>query len=241
MENSEGVEKLFFEFASESRIGILRELQKSNLKMQEVSRKLDLTDTEAFRQLQRLSEAMLVQKQPDGKYALTQFAKIEMQLGSSMNFVFTYKQYFADHDIWRLPTQFIERIVELSEASLVMEALGSISKAEQIMQEAESFNWGIGEGQITEGMSKTVVMHRGKGIKFRVLSPFPPARQPNIENRTLSPTPVFMILTDKEAIVCFRFNDGRMDYAGFAGKDEKFRGWAKDLFLFYWNKGSKAE
>ena len=239
MENAEGVEKLFFELASESRIGILRELQKSNLKMQEVARKLDLTDTEAFRQLQRLSEAMLVQKQPNGKYAVTQFAKLEMQLSCSMDFVFKHKEYFAGHNIWLLPTQFIERIGELSEASPIMEALESISRAEKIMHGAEIFNWGIGEGKITESMGVTAQIQSAKGVKFRILSPFPPARQLNIENRTLSPTPVFMVLTEKEAMVCFRFNDGRMDYAGFIGKEERFLGWAEDLFLYYWNKRSQ--
>ena len=53
LENDEGVEKLFFELASESRLSILRELQIENLKMQEIARRLDVTATEAFRQLQQ--------------------------------------------------------------------------------------------------------------------------------------------------------------------------------------------
>ena len=51
MGEESGLEKLFFELASESRLGILRELQKENLKMQEIARRLDVTPTEAFRQL----------------------------------------------------------------------------------------------------------------------------------------------------------------------------------------------
>jgi DNA-binding transcriptional ArsR family regulator len=54
LENNEGLGKLLFELASESRLAILRELQKENLKMQEIARRLDVTATEAFRQLQRL-------------------------------------------------------------------------------------------------------------------------------------------------------------------------------------------
>jgi len=55
---SMGLEKLFFELASESRLGILTELQKHDAKMPEIARKLDLTNTETFRQLQRLNEAI---------------------------------------------------------------------------------------------------------------------------------------------------------------------------------------
>lgn len=52
MDADSGLEKLFFELASESRLGILRQLQKENLKMQEIARRLDITATEAFRQLE---------------------------------------------------------------------------------------------------------------------------------------------------------------------------------------------
>jgi hypothetical protein len=47
MENQEGIEKLFFELASESRLGILRKLMEKDWKMNEdeVARKLDLTTT----------------------------------------------------------------------------------------------------------------------------------------------------------------------------------------------------
>ena len=74
--SSEGLDKLFFELASESRLGILHGLKMKNLKMQELARMLDLTDTETCRQLQRLSEARLVQKQPDGTYNLTRYANL---------------------------------------------------------------------------------------------------------------------------------------------------------------------
>ena len=94
MENAESLDRLFFELASESRLNILRELQTKNLKMQEIARRLDLTATEAFRQLERLSTAFLVQRQPDGAYALTQYGKLELHLSSSMEFILKNKKYF---------------------------------------------------------------------------------------------------------------------------------------------------
>jgi len=72
MENPEGIEKLFFELASESRLDILRKVNEKNWKMNDVARKLGLTTTETYRQLQRLTEALLVQRQPDGTYAISE-------------------------------------------------------------------------------------------------------------------------------------------------------------------------
>ena len=234
MGSEEGIEQLFFDFAAESRLGILRELQEKNLRINEIARKLDLTATEAFRQVQRLYESLLLQKLPDGSYSISEYGKIAMQLLPSYEFIFKHKDYFLSHDIWRLPASFIERIGELSHTTYIKDNITAISKIEQIMRRAEKFHWGIGEAQITEAMGLIVTEQSGKGVKFRILSPFPPAMQHNIENETVSPTPVFMVLTEKEAAVCFRFKDGRMDYGGFYGEDKNFLGWARDLFLSYW-------
>ena len=73
MDDQEGLDKLFFELASESRLGMLNELSKQDGKMREIARKLELTTTEAFRQLQRLTEALLVQKKPEGTYSITEY------------------------------------------------------------------------------------------------------------------------------------------------------------------------
>src|SRR4030066_1807393 len=105
MGNEAGIEKLFFELASESRLGILRELEKENLKMQEIARRLDVTATEAFRQLERLSAALLVQKQPAGTFALAEYGKLVLQTSSSLSFISKHKDYFSTHDIMRLPCQ----------------------------------------------------------------------------------------------------------------------------------------
>jgi hypothetical protein len=48
LENNKGLGKLLFELASESRLAILRELQKDNLKMQEIARRLDVTAIQAM-------------------------------------------------------------------------------------------------------------------------------------------------------------------------------------------------
>ena len=116
MGDADGLDKLLFELASESRLGILRELQAKNLKMQEAARRLDLTATDAFRQLQRLSEASLIRRQPDGSYSITEYGRLVLQSTSSLELLEKHKEYFLTHDLLSLPGQFVNRIGELSHA-----------------------------------------------------------------------------------------------------------------------------
>ena len=248
LENNEGIEKLFFELASESRLGILRELQKENLKMREIARRLDVTATEAFRQLERLSVAVLVQKQPDGTFTITQYGKLVMQLSSSTEFIHKYKEYFSTHDVMRLPLQFVNRLGELSQANLSTDIIENLNKSETAFKEAEQFGWGIAEGTVPEHMGPIMIEQIQKGVQFKFLIPenrlsaniSPPATPKNLEGRGLSDLPAIVVLTEKLAGVCFLQIGGRVDYAGFFGKDPTFHNWVKDLFLYYWEKGKRT-
>ena len=238
MENREGIEKLYFELASESRLDLLRELNEKNWKMNDVARKLDLTTTETYRQLQRLTEAKLVERQPDGSYAISEYGKLVLHLSSPLEFIFKHKEYFSAHDIWRLPPQLLSRLGELSQAELKMGMVESTTKSSTLIGEAEKFMWAVSAEPLPISLEETA-KQIPSGLEYRVLSPLPPAKLPNLENRTLLDPPVMMAVTEKEAVVCFRFKGGRMDYAGFFGKNSSFLNWTKDLFLHCWEKGKR--
>ena len=248
MENEEGLEKLFFELASESRLGILRELQTKNFKMQKLARKLDLTDTEAFRQLTRLSEAMLIQKQPDGAYAITQYGKLILFLSRAIDVVHRNRKCFLTRDVWRLPYQFVERLGELEEAHLSTDMFDMFNSANQAIAKAEKYIWLIGDKPIPS-MNANVGEKAAQGVKFRVLfhesllPQYEPALEEMdiIEKRTLSEKiPATMVVTEKVAGVSFLSIDGRPDYVLFYGQDPNFMKWANDLFLYYWERGKRC-
>jgi predicted transcriptional regulator len=244
MDKNEGIEKLFFDFASESRLGILRELREKNVRMNELSKKLDLTPTEVFRQLQRLTEALIVQKLPDGTYAITNYGKLTLQLLPSLEFTFRNKAYFLNHDVSRLPYQFVNRIGELSSSSLCMDSIENVNRSVQDFKEAEKYAWVMGEKAL-ESYGPAMPELVSKGIKFRFLLSdglLPnynsvPGESLNVEKRTLTNIPCIIFCTEKKAGVCLRSTDGRMDYACFVSKDQMFVTWARDLFLHYWDLG----
>ena len=126
MDDESGWEKLFFELASENRLSILHELQRENLKMQEIARRLDVTPTEAFRQLERLGTAGLVQRQSDGTFTLAEYGKLVLQISTSLDFISKHKDYFSSHDLMRLPSQFVERIGELAGADFEADTIHNL-------------------------------------------------------------------------------------------------------------------
>ena len=238
---------MFYELASESRLSILHELQTKNFRMQEIARKLDLTDTEAFRQLQRLCEALLIQKQPDGAYSITQYGKLLLQFSRSFEFAFKFKHCLLTRNVWRLPEQFINRLGELSEASLSTNSLEMVNNVDLLIGGVEKYLWIIGErplGFLGPKISEQVK----KGINIRLL--FDENCRNFFENisdiknvfekRVVSSIPATLVISEKYAGVNLLSIDGRGDNAIFYGKDPALLRWANDLFLYYWEQGRRV-
>jgi len=240
---SEGLDKLFFELASESRLGVLQALQMKNMKMQELARKLDLTDTETCRQLQRLSEAMLIQKQPDGTYALTGYAKMVLSICSPLKFVSKYKEYFRDHDSSLLPIEFRARLAELSGGALIHTTVEHINKTTEMFLAAEKRIDTVVLGGVA--LIEILKQRSQEGVKIRWLMhesfiPNAPSalsswkRLPEI--RTTPKVLGYIVVTDKAALLSILENDGTMSYSPFYGEDASFLKWTGDLFTHEWEK-----
>ncbi len=229
------IEGLFYELASESRFSILQELKTKNWKMNDLARELDLTTTETFRQLQRLTDAALTKKQPEGTYTITEYGKLVLQITSPLAFLQKNKEYFLTHDVSLLPSQFIMRLDELSKAQLISGMVESTTKISSMIGEAREYMWSISPEplmQQLEAISKEIP----KGCEYRVLSPQLPKKLSNLENRTFLNPPIIMAVTEKQAALCFRLIGGKVDYTSFFGEDKAFHGWVKDLFVYHWNK-----
>ncbi len=215
--------------------------------MQEIARRLDVTATEAFRQLQRLSTASLVQKQPDGSFTISEYGKLVMQLSSSLEFIPKHKDYFSTHDIMRLPPPFISRLDELSQAHLSTDTVATLNKVQQAFIDAKTFGCGIAEGTIPELIAPKMDEKVHEGLNFKFLLPenrFPfdkslPEAPKNVQTRSLSELPAVVACTEKFATICFLLIGGKVDYAGFSGDDPTFVNWVRELFMYYWEKGKR--
>lgn len=243
LENQQGIEKLFFELASESRLSILRKLEGENLKLNEIARRLDLTPTETFRQLQRLTDVLLVAKLPEGTYGTTQVGKLVIRLARPLELVFKERDYFLTHDVRRLPSRFIETLGALSGATLQVETIDAINQGLAVLTEAEEYFWGMGESLGFTDSAAVITKQASRGIKFRFLGSIPgarPSQSPPIavsrgfEVRNLDDIPAIVLLNENMAAFSLRSVNGKLDYTGFFGKDPVFHQWVKDLFLYFW-------
>src|SRR5512137_558190 len=123
-------------------MNLLQKLQKQRMKLSHVSEKLDMTITEASRHLQRLSEAKLIQKDVDGLYGLTPFGTLTLSLLSGVCFISKHPQYFLEHDLLHLPTEFVERIGELASIpEATSDVMTSFRLAEIMLQQASEYMW----------------------------------------------------------------------------------------------------
>jgi len=244
MEYLEGVDRLFFELASESRLGILCALQAQVLRMQEIARRLSMTDTEASRQLLRLSEASLIQKQPDGTYSITQYGRLLLQFSHSFEFALKFKDCLLTRDIWRIPETFVNRMGELSQTSSVAGTVDVLNRMESLISEAEKFLLCIIDRPI-HLMNAKAMEKIGKGVFVKVIFDERnlefyqkiPETKGILEKRVVDRIPATMLISEKSAAINLMSKDSREDTALFYGNDPAFLNWATDLFGYYWERG----
>ena len=135
--DEERISDIHFQLSNADRRRIIEELQTQNLKLNEVAKKLDITATEAFRQLQRLTDAGLLEKTSEGRYRSTPYSRLILESSTAMDFLSKHREYFLDHDTSLIPPQFRARFGELSKTVLHTEAVANINTATEVLKNAE--------------------------------------------------------------------------------------------------------
>ena len=246
--NEEDVEisKVLFELASNRRANILFEVEKEDLKMRQIAKSLDMTVTETFRHLQRLSEAKLVEKKVEGTYSITSLGSLATGFLSSFNFILNNGNYFLEHDVACLPYEFVNRLGELSAGEFCGDTLLAMNRTRKMVYDAEDYIWAMAEQ--SESSHTPVANEKvSKGLKLRFIMGQDLAKTINIapdlehlkERKYLARIPVTFLITEKESVVNLRRRTGEMDYIGFFGTDEKFRKWCQDLFMYSWERAER--
>ena len=243
MSNEGGLDKLFFELASESRLDILHLLHASDLRMQEIARRLNLTDTEACRQLQRLNDALLVQKQPGGTYKITGYAQLVLDIMSPLGVICKNREYFLDHDASLLPCEFRTRLGDLTNVKLTIRTVDTMNEVAEMFEGAQNK---IDASVLGVKHLLTITLnrlHEGVKVRWLVQESFLNDARTMFRPGDISPeirsTPRIIgnvNVTDKAAMLTLRRHDGAMSYNSFYGGEPSFMKWAADLFAHEWEK-----
>lgn len=235
---------IHFQLSSADRRRMIEELQTQNLKLNEVAKKLDITATEAFRQVQRLTDAGLLEKTPDGKYHSTPYSRLILESSSAMNFLSKHREYFLDHDTSLIPPQFRARFGELSKTVFLPNPIANLNTTNEILKSAEKWIDVMSEERL-EQHGQILKQRMLEGVKVRFVhkeSMIESMREELIapkqstEMRFIPRICAAMVLTDKSAGFALPKLDGKMDYQVFAGTDPESMKWARDLFEDQWNR-----
>jgi predicted transcriptional regulator len=151
-----------------------------------------------------------------------------------------HRQYFLEHDVWQLPSQFICRLGELSQATLYTEMADTVNKIEEMMQSSNDYVWTITD-QIMAVHENTMREKISKGVKLRsivherlIQSSQVHVFGKNVERRVMTSIPGLFSITEKEGFFALLSMDGKLSSSGFFGSDPEFMRWVNDVFLHYW-------
>jgi predicted transcriptional regulator len=254
---------LLFELSNEDRLLILIELKKSPLKLSQISRNLGFTVQGTSRNVARLVEASLIERNIDGNYKLTSYGKNALLLTTSYEFLSKHMDYFLSHSTEWLPTSYIARIGELRNCERVNEYIDVITNIQKELKDAEEYQWYIAPGRIVSHSDlSSVTDSLERGINVRAIEPtgYRPSdrtidevpievreyleekwRAGKLETRHLDEINIRMYMTDKEvAILALPKLDGKVDLLGFHSKDPLFHSWCKELYEYYWNQAKQV-
>jgi predicted transcriptional regulator len=246
-------EKTFFELASEQRLAIIFQLNEKNAKISQIAKDLGITMQEAHRNVNRLQDANLIEKDPDGVFSLTTFGNTIIKQIPTFNFLSKHKEYFSEHMLGELPIKFIMRLGALDRCDYIKGVVAILERWKDIYRQADQYIYEIVPQVPMDLIEPAVKRVREKGVKYSYVFPkdviIPRGRKDllkklghsellnkgSIEHRMVESVQVAVILNEKQAAVLFPTQKGETDMnMMFNSTDPVFHEWCLDYFRYRW-------
>lgn len=130
------ISSLFMELASEARFSLLVSLNSKPAKLSTLARETNITVKEVYRNLNRLIEEGLAEKQVDSLFHITEYGMIVLNQIPYFSFIKRYKDYFKSHSLTKsnIPSKYLRRIGELEKC----ETINSVTAVLQTLKKLES-------------------------------------------------------------------------------------------------------
>lgn len=245
-------EKSFFELASEQRLAIIFQLNEKKAKISQLAKSLDITMQEAHRNVSRLQQAGLIEKDPEGVFSLTTFGNTIIKQIPTFNYLSKHKEYFSEHILGELPIKFIMRLGALDRCEFVKGVVAILERWKDIYREADQYIYEI-ISQVPIDLIEPAVRRVKEGIKYSYVLPrnviVPKGRKEllkklghsellnkgSIERRMVDGVQVAVVLNEKVATVLFPTQKRETDMnMMFYSSDPVFHEWCLDYFRYRW-------
>lgn len=249
---------LLFEISNEDRLRILHRLNDEKLSVTKLSREIDLTTQEASRHISRLISIRLVEKGANGLHNLTPYSELVLRQIPGLEFTSRHRDYFSEHTLAGLPTEFVLRLGELSESTYIDDVMVAVHSVEETLIEAEEYILNINVPYIASAFPLIREAYErgvtGKFIHTRELVVPPSMREDRErvfdddimkkiwasglqEERLVEEMGLILYMSENGVgILAFPMQDGRFDFLGFKSKGEGPRRWCGDLFDYFWER-----
>jgi predicted transcriptional regulator len=229
------------------KLEILKSITAQSKSVDKISQGVSLSVQETSIHLERLHEAGLVDKEPDGTFLASSLGQLTLSLLLDFDFVAKHSDYFREFDLSLLPISFVERLGELKESERMEGTVNNLQYTKRLFGRARKSIWIIAN----EVMLDAVPVVREKinqGVNFRFIidQTFKPPAEFEITMpgfwRRIWKIPAAVVVTDKEAMVFFLNRKLHVDYeVGFESTEPTFMKWCEDLVEHLWNQGQKLE
>ena len=254
----EHTEHIFFELASEHRLQILFKLHNQKTKLARLARDLGVTMQEVHRNLNRLFEAGLIEKDSSGNFSLSTFGNIIIRQISTFSFLSTYQNYFSEHIAGDIPLKFIYRIGALNKCEFIDGLVAVIEKWKKMYEDSDEYICAMLPQIPLELMETLLPRIKSKKLKFSYILPHKALvprkrvdllkqvgyqdllRTGEVERRMIDRIHVAVVLNEKQATVVFPNSKGLTDMTsmfysnGSIDREGLFHDWCLDFFRYNW-------
>jgi predicted transcriptional regulator len=225
--------------------------------LSKLAKNLNITMQEIHRNLNRLLDAGLIEKDSAGIFSLTTFGNAIITQVSTFDFLSRNKEYFSTHTLGaETRMKFIQRIGALNNSEYVSGLVAVIELWKRIYRESREYIFGM-LPQIPLDLIETVIpkIKAEGGIKFNYILPqkaMVPKKRSEllesagfnkfikdgiVERRMVDRMQIATVLNEKQATVMFPMAKGQEEVdmnSVFYSENPLFHEWCMDYFRYSW-------
>jgi predicted transcriptional regulator len=231
---------------------MLLKLNQESLRLSDLAKELNATMQEAHRNVNRLIDIGLVEKDSDGLLSLTTYGKIILKQIPTFAFLTEHKDYFTEHTLGELPVKFVQRIGALYNGQVVKGVVRVLEAWKDIYNDANEYIYEV-MSQVPLDLIEPLVERINKGVKFSYIFGqdvvVPKGRSELlqklgwrelmarglVERKMADKVQVMTMLNERQAAVLFPNLKGETDLnTMFYSDDPLFHEWCLDYFRYKW-------
>lgn len=244
--------QIFIELAGELRRQMVIKLSQESIRLTELAKELNATMQETHRNINRLIEVGLIEKDSEGLLSLTTYGRIMLKQLPTFAFLTEHKEYFTEHTLGDLPMKFIQRMGALYNSEIIDGVVRVLETWKSIYHNANEYIYEV-MAQVPLDLIEPLVEKINNGVKFSYIFAkdvvVPKGRlellqkfgwrdlmtKGMVERKMADKVQVMTVLNEKQASVLFPNLKGEADLnTMFYSGDPLFHEWCLDYFRYKW-------